>query len=145
MARKSGLHLAPNWRPPKSGALIGLSEKHSLVRVEFSSAAYQTTDSDLSLFSNLKNNISHLDLSKTKISDQALGTVQGYRNLVWLSLRNTQIGDRGLESLAKMEELTYINLVGTKVTDKGLESLSSSKTWRRCTCGIQGLREGWKT
>lgn len=113
----------------KSGALVSpLSEKHSLVRVEFSSAAYQTTDSDLSLFSNLKNNISHLDLSKTKISDQALGTVQGYRNLVWLSLRNTQIGDRGLESLAKMEELTYINLVGTKVTDKGLESLSSIKS-----------------
>ena len=129
-----GKKVRPASRPQleaamKSGALVSpLSEKHSLVRVEFSSAAYQTTDSDLSLFSNLKNNISHLDLSKTKISDQALGTVQGYRNLVWLSLRNTQIGDRGLESLAKMEELTYINLVGTKVTDKGLESLSSIKS-----------------
>ena len=129
-----GKKVRPASRPQleaamKSGALVSpLSEKHSLVRVEFSSAAYQTTDSDLSLFSNLKNNISHLDLSKTKISDQALGTVQGYRNLVWLSLRNTQIGDRGLESLAKMEELTYINLVGTKVTDKGLESLSLIKS-----------------
>lgn len=110
----------------KSGAIVTpLAEKHSLVRVEFSSAAYHTTDSDLSLFSNLKNNISHLDLSKSKITDQALGTVQGYHNLTWLSLRNTGVGDRGLVSLAKMEQLSYLNLVGTKVTDSGLNALAS--------------------
>ncbi len=113
----------------KSGALVTpLSEKHSLVRVEFASAAYQTTDSDLSLFSNLKNNISHLDLSKSKITDQALGIVKGYNNLTWLSLRNTGVGDRGLASLEKMEQLTYLNLVGTKVTDTGLNALASINT-----------------
>ncbi|MBT3636770.1 MAG: hypothetical protein HN531_07520 [Opitutae bacterium] len=113
----------------KSGALVTpLSEKHSLVRVELASAAYQTDDSSLSLFSNIKNNISHLDLSKSKISDQALGTVKGYRNLTWLSLRNTEVGDRALESLAMMESLTYLNLVGTKVSDNGLKSLFSIKS-----------------
>ncbi len=113
----------------KSGALVTpLSEKHSLVRVELASAAYHTDDSSLSLFSNIKNNISHLDLSKSKISDQALGTVKGYRNLTWLNLRNTGIGDRGLESLVRMEFLSYLNLVGTKVSDNGLKSLSSIKS-----------------
>lgn len=113
----------------KSGALITpLSEKHSLVRVEFSSAAYQTGDSELSLFSNLKNNISHLDLSKSKITDQALATVKGYRNLTWLSLKNTEVGDRGLDSLVQMEFLSYLNLVGTKVSDQGIKSLSSIKS-----------------
>ena len=113
----------------KSGALVTpLSEKHSLVRVELSSAAYQTDDSSLSLFSNIKNNISHLDLSKSKITDQALGTVKGYRNLTWLSLRNTAVGDRALEPLARMEFLSYLNLVGTKVTDNGIKTLASIKS-----------------
>jgi len=110
----------------KTGAFITpLAEKHSLLRVEFSSNAPNIDDSALQRFSNIRNNISHLDLSRTKVTDRGLGAIRSFYNLTWLSLRMTSVGDDALTALNKLPSLWYINLVGTEVTDKGLQTLAS--------------------
>ena len=110
----------------KTGAFITpLAEKHSLLRVEFSSNAPNVDDSALQRFSNIRNNISHLDLSRTKVTDRGLGAVRSFYNLTWLSLRMTSVGDDALTALNKLPSLWYINLVGTEVTDKGIQTLAS--------------------
>ena len=116
----------------KTGAFITpLAEKHSLLRVEFSSNAPSIDDSALQRFSNIRNNISHLDLSRTKITDRGMGVLRSFYNLTWLSLRMTSVGDDALTALNKLPSLWYINLVGTEVTDKGIQTLAS----------IQSLKE----
>lgn len=112
----------------KSGALVTpLAERHSLVRAEFSSAASLVKDDAIDSLTKIKNNISHLDLSKTKITDQGLNKIKGFGNLTWLSLRNTLAGDRGIEAISKLQHLKYLNLVGTAVTDRSVRTLSSMK------------------
>jgi len=112
----------------KTGALVTqLSERNPLVRAEFSSFASEIDDSALSAFGNIKNNISHLDLSRTQITDTALKTAGALPNLTWLSARNTRVGDNGLKSLSNLKYLRYLNLSGTKVTDKGTVTLSQMK------------------
>jgi mono/diheme cytochrome c family protein len=110
----------------KTGAFITpLSKKHSLLRVEFSSNAPNIDDSALQRFSNIRNNISHLDLSRTKVTDRGMGALRSFYNLTWLSLRMTSVGDDALTALNKLPSLWYINLVGTEVTDKGIQTLAS--------------------
>ena len=110
----------------KTGAFITpLAEKHSLLRVEFSSNAPKIDDSALQRFSNIRNNISHLDLSRTKVTDRGMGVLRSFYNLTWLSLRMTSVGDDALTALNKLPSLWYINLVGTEVTDKGIQTLAS--------------------
>lgn len=112
----------------KTGALVTqLSERNPLVRAEFSSFASEIDDSALSAFGNIKNNISHLDLSRTQITDTALKTAGALPNLTWLSARNTRVGDSGLKSLSNLKYLRYLNLSGTKVTDTGTVTLSQMK------------------
>ena len=112
----------------KTGALVTqLSERNPLVRAEFSSFASEIDDSALSAFGNIKNNISHLDLSRTQITDTALKTAGALPNLTWLSARNTRVGDSGLKSLSNLKYLRYLNLSGTKVTDRGTVTLSQMK------------------
>ena len=113
----------------KTGALVRqLSEKSPLVRAEFSSFASEVEDSNLGAFSGIKNNISHLDVSRTKISDRALSVAGGFSNLTWINLRNTKVSDAGLKQLGKLQYLQYINLSGTQVSDKGISALASIKS-----------------
>ncbi len=110
----------------KTGAFITpLAKKHSLLRVEFSSNAPSIDDSALQRFSNIRNNISHLDLSRTKVTDRGMGVLRSFYNLTWLSLRMTSVGDDALTALNKLPSLWYINLVGTEVTDKGIQTLAA--------------------
>lgn len=134
----------------KTGALVTqLSERNTLVRAEFSSFAGEINDSALSAFGSIKNNISHLDVSRTKVTDAALRAAGGMQNLTWLSARNTIVGDNGLKSLSSLQNLTYLNLSGTKVTDSGLKSISSLKSLKEIYLwgsevtenGVKSLRE----
>ncbi len=113
----------------KTGALVRpLSEKSPLVRAEFSSFSSEVQDSNLGAFSGIKNNISHLDVSRTKITNKTLSVAGGYPNLTWISARNTQVSDSGLKYLSKLKFLQYLNLSGTQVSDKGMRDLASIKT-----------------
>lgn len=112
----------------KSGALVTLlSTRHSMVRAEFSSGPNLIKDDAIGALSGIKNNISHLDLSRTSITDGVLGEVKKFNNLTWLNLKNTSVSDRGVENLSKMPYLTYLNLVSSKVSDKSVTTLASLK------------------
>lgn len=113
----------------KSGALVTLlSMRHSMVRAEFSSGPNLIKDDAIGALSTIKNNISHLDLSRTSITDSVLGEVKKFNNLTWLNLKNTSVTDRGVENLSKMPYLTYLNLVSSKVSDNSVATLSSLKS-----------------
>jgi hypothetical protein len=108
----------------KSGAMITpLAVKHPLLRVEFSSKAITITDSELGRLAPIRNNVTQLDLSKTKVTDSGLRNIAGFRYLTHLDLRHTQVGDEGISFLRNMENLWYLNLLNTKVTDRGLDTL----------------------
>ena len=134
----------------KTGALVTqLSERNSLVRAEFSSFASEIDDSALGAFGNIKNNISHLDISRTKVSDVGLRAAGSMTNLTWLSARNTIVSDNGLKSLSSLQHLSYLNLSGTKVSDKGLKTLAALKSLNEIYLwgsevtenGVESLRE----
>lgn len=113
----------------KSGALVTLlSARHSMVRAEFSSGPNSIKDDAIGALSGIKNNVSHLDLSRTSVTDNVLGEVKKFNNLTWLNLKDTSVTDRGLQSIIKMENLTYINLVSSKISDNGMDTLGSIKT-----------------
>ena len=113
----------------KTYALVTqLSERNPLLRAEFSSFAGEIDDSALGALGSIKNNISHLDFSRTKMTDVAMRAAGGMQHLTWLSARNTIVSDNGLKSLSSLQHLTYINLSGTKVSDQGLKILASLKT-----------------
>ena len=112
-----------------SGAMVTLlSVKHSMVRAEFSSGPNLIKDDAIGALSGIKNNISHLDLSRTSVTDSVLNEVKKFNNLVWLNLKDTSVSDRGIANLIKMPHLTYINLVSSEVSDKSLEVLGSIKS-----------------
>ncbi len=129
-----GKRLKPPSKPQmvaaqNSGAMVTLlSVKHSMVRAEFSSGPNLIKDDAIGALSGIKNNISHLDLSRTSVTDSVLNEVKKFNNLVWLNLKDTSVSDRGIANLIKMPHLTYINLVSSEVSDKSLEVLGSIKS-----------------
>jgi hypothetical protein len=113
----------------KSLALVTqLSERNPLIRAEFSSFAGEINDSNLSPLSSIKSNISHFDVSRTKVSDKAVDLAASMQRLYWFNARRTIVSDKSLNSLSKLKYLTYLNLAETKVTDRGLRSIAGIKT-----------------
>jgi hypothetical protein len=113
----------------KSGALVSLlSTKHSLLRAEFSSGPNLIKDDAIGALTGIKNNISHLDLSRTSVTDNVLSEVKKFNNLTWLNLKNTQVTDRGIQNIVKLPYLSYLNLVSSKVTDQCIDSLANMKS-----------------
>ena len=129
--------LAKRLKPPskpqlmaaqKSGALVTLlSSRHSMVRAEFSSGPNLIDDNAIGALTGIKNNISHLDLSRTSITDNVLNEVKKFNNLTWLNLKNTSVTDRGISNISKLPYLSYLNLVSSKVTDNSIKPLSEMK------------------
>ncbi len=112
----------------KSKALVRLlAMNHSMVRAEFSKAASLIVNEDVGGLSGIQSNISHLDLSRTSINDQAMGAVKKMKNLTWLGLRNTEVTESGIRQLKGLEFLRYLNLSGTKVGDGAIKDLSTMK------------------
>jgi hypothetical protein len=112
----------------KTGALVStLSEKHKLVRAEFSEGPSLIDNSALGVFSGIQLNISHLDLSRTKINDQAMNAIKKMKHLTWLGLRGTTIGDQAIKQLKGMQFLRYLNLSSTQVSDNSIRDLTEMK------------------
>ena len=83
----------------KTGALVTTSfEKHSMIRAEFSSGPSLIDDRAVGVLSGIQNNISHSDLSRTKITNSAIGNVTKMENLTWLGLRNTAVDDQAVKN-----------------------------------------------
>ena len=112
----------------KTGALVTtLSEKHTMIRAEFSSGPSLIDDRAVGALSGIQNNISHLDLSRTKITNSAIGNVTKMKHLTWLGLRNTAVDDQAVKKLTNLQFLRYLNLSGTKISDRAIKDLSQMK------------------
>ena len=99
-----------------------------LLRVDFLTGVTKCNDESITGLMVIKDNVAHLDLARTAITDAALKTVAQLPRVTRLDLRKTKVTDKGLEALAACKNLTYINLFGTEVTDVGLATLAKIKT-----------------
>jgi len=67
-----------------------------------------------------------LDLSRSKITDADLATLELPAEVVDINLSHTEITDKGLESLiSRASHVGRLDLMGTKITDQGLLHLRS--------------------
>lgn len=101
-----------------------------LVRVDFLTGVSKCNDESVTALAPLKDNIAHLDLARTSVTDAALKTAAGFPRLTRLDLRKTKVTDKGIEALSACKHLNYINLFGTEVTDAALTSLAGIKSLR---------------
>jgi internalin A len=73
--------------------------------------------------------VGHMNLAVTWVSDAGLEHLAPLKNLRWLDLSGChQVGDPGLKSLAALPNLGGLNLNGTAVGDAGLKHLAAVKT-----------------
>ena len=116
----------------KLGALVTpLSTGSPLLRVEWVSGASMVTDKEVSALTPLAGNISELDLSDTKITDQALDTLSKFPRLAWLNLSSTAVTDAGIAQLKGLPQLSWLNLHSTNVSDAALPSLTPLRKLRQ--------------
>lgn len=72
-----------------------------------------------------------VDLSATKITDQAVAQLGSSKNLRLIRLAETGVTDASIDTLLKLPTLESINLYGTKVTDAGVSKLASMGNLKR--------------
>jgi hypothetical protein len=114
-----------------SGAQIqALTIGSPLLRVDFLTGVTKCNDASLSPLVSIKDNIVHLDLARTSVTDAGLKAVGQLPRLVRLDLRKVKLTDGGLESLSTLKHLVFLNLYGTEITDKGLAALAGMKSLR---------------
>ena len=113
------------------GALIGPVETGSpLLAVEWVSGAGQITDEQVAKLLPLAANITDLNLSDTKITDEALKVIAKFTRLTRLNLSNTAVTDAGIAHLKPLANLSYLNLHSTDVSDTALTSLTGLRKLR---------------
>ena len=104
-----------------------LSDSSPLVSVDFRLTGEDATDEKVGSIAKIGDNIAHLDLSKTAITDASLAQVAELKRLVRLDLHQTKVGDASLSQLKGLSNLRYLNLYGTEVSDAGLKQLQGLK------------------
>ncbi|MEO8000452.1 MAG: hypothetical protein ABI644_01145, partial [Arenimonas sp.] len=72
----------------------------------------------------VRDQITRVDLSRSKISDADLAVLEDFTDLLELDLRLTAVSDKGLIHLKTLSSLRSLNLFRTTVTDEGLRSLT---------------------
>lgn len=72
-----------------------------------------------------------VDLSATKITDQAVSQLSSAKSLRLIRLAETGVTDASIDTLLKIPSLESINLYGTKVTDVGVGKLSTLPNLKR--------------
>jgi len=89
---------------------------------------------DDAAFAKLQPVISQLvtvDLSATKVTDQAVAQLVAAKSLRQIRLAETGITDLAIDSLLQIPSLESINLYGTQVTDAGVSKLSAMPNLKR--------------
>ena len=116
----------------KLGALVSPVVADSpLLRVEWISGASLVGDKEVAELTSIGGNIAELDLSDTKITDEALAVIGKYPRLHWLNLNNTAVTDAGIAHLKGLVNLSYLNLHSTNVSDTALISLTPLRKLRQ--------------
>ena len=86
---------------------------------------------DLEALSQIKEQITWLDLGEAGVEDAWMDMIASFPNLTRLLLDNNPLTDKGAVSLAKLEHLESINLYNTEVGDSTLNSLASIPSLQR--------------
>ena len=82
------------------------------------------TDTDLRKLVQLTN-LTHLDLSLTRITDQGMQDLKNLPGIVDLNLRYAEyVTDEGLAAIKGWKKLKRLNVHGTKISDTSLEHIS---------------------
>ena len=110
------------------GRVMPLASTSPLLSVDYRLTAEDATDDKFSPITKIGNQVAHLDLSKTQVTDAIMDNIAGMERLVRLDLHKTSISDAGLAKLKGLKNLRYINLYGTQVSDSGLKHLHSIKS-----------------
>ena len=87
----------------------------------------RATDADVERLLAVRENLTHLDLSRSGVTDAALAAVGRMTNLQSLRLDSTAVTDPGLAALAPLQQLTTLNLNQTRITDVALATLRRLK------------------
>jgi internalin A len=80
-------------------------------------------DDNMHLLKSIEN-LTSLDLSHTRITDEGLKELKGFKDLTVLMLADTMVTDAGLQELSDLKSLTILELTRTSTTDVGLKQLS---------------------
>ncbi len=108
------------------GIVIGpISATNNWLQVNASIAGKGFGDAQLEQLLPLNENVRHLDLSGTSVTDDGMRHVAMFTRLSKLQMSRTRVGDAGLARLGSLSELEYLNLYGTAITDAGLGTLSA--------------------
>jgi uncharacterized membrane protein len=91
----------------------------------------RATDEDVNTLLSVKENIVHLNLANSGISDLSMETVGEMTNLTSLQLQNTAITDAGIGALTSLYQLVHLNLYNTNITDRSLASLQQLKALKK--------------
>jgi hypothetical protein len=99
-----------------------LGEKSPLIAVSI--PADRTLDGKkMQTLQSLSEQIVHLDLSGSALTDELSNVLAELPHLARLNLSRTAVGDATLKRLSGLQYLEYLNISQTAVTDAGLQSL----------------------
>lgn len=85
------------------------------------------TDAAVAALAPIASHVAELDLSRTRVGDEACKLIATMPRLIDLDLRQTAVGNQGVAALAACTELRSLNLFGTKTGDYGIEGLRACK------------------
>lgn len=88
-------------------------------------------DADVERLLAVRENMTHLDLSRSPVTDAALAAIGRMTNLQSLRLDGTAVTDAGVAALASLQQLTTLNLNRTRVTDVALFTLRRLKSLQK--------------
>jgi uncharacterized membrane protein/mono/diheme cytochrome c family protein len=103
--------------------VVPVGSESNYLSVSFVNAR-STIDKDLDLLLPLKDQLLWLNVGRTQITDEGLGTIGQLTKLSKLNLEYTGVGDAGLEKLLPLVKLASLNLVSTKSSDAGIARLT---------------------
>jgi Leucine-rich repeat (LRR) protein len=109
----------------RSNCLASLSEWTSLKELYLQDT--RVCNVDLGSFKSL----THLDLTKTCITDGFVKVIAKNKELRLVNLRYTKVTDTDLIQLARMDKLDTLMLEGTGITDQGISALENMKGLKR--------------
>jgi Leucine-rich repeat (LRR) protein len=112
------------------GRIAPLAASSPLLAVDFLVTREQATDDKIASIASVKNQLAHLDISRSAVTDSGLAPLKGMPRLTRLDLHGTKVTDAGLKHLADLPNLTYLNLYDTGVTDAGVAEIAKLKGLR---------------
>jgi uncharacterized membrane protein len=98
-----------------------LGEENYFLEVTISTDSI--TSSQIKYLAEVKNHVTFLNLSSTKLNDELLEVVEGLPNITKLDLHDNPITNDGIQFISGLENLISINLYNSKVDKAGFEIL----------------------